>query len=88
MVLTLGNLLVDILMHIEGFPVEAGALQGVSRIVIGPGGACNVAIMASRFGLSGSSGKIAGSIRVNRSPFRSDSSSLANCASICFAFTS
>lgn len=51
MVLTLGNLLVDILMHIEGFPVEAGALQGVSRLVVGPGGACNVAIMASRFGL-------------------------------------
>ena len=51
MVYTLGNLLVDILMYIEEFPVEAGALQGVSEVIIGPGGACNVAIMASRFGV-------------------------------------
>lgn len=51
MVYTLGNLLVDILMYIEEFPVEAQALQGVTHVDIGPGGACNVAIMAARFGL-------------------------------------
>lgn len=51
MVFTLGNLLVDILMYIEEFPVEAQALQGVSHIDVGPGGACNVAIMAARFGV-------------------------------------
>jgi ribokinase len=51
MVFTLGNLIVDFLLYIEEFPVEARALQGVSHVAIGPGGACNVAIMASRFGL-------------------------------------
>jgi ribokinase len=51
MVYILGNLIVDFLMYIEGFPVEARALQGVSHVAIGPGGACNVAIMAARFGL-------------------------------------
>ncbi len=51
MVYTLGNLIIDFLMYIEAFPVEAGALEGVSHVAIGPGGACNVAIMASRFGL-------------------------------------
>ena len=52
MVYILGNLIVDFLLYIEAFPVEARALQGVSHVAIGPGGACNVAIMASRFGLS------------------------------------
>ncbi len=51
MVYTLGNLIVDFLLYIEGFPVEARALQGVSHVAIGPGGACNVAIMTARFGL-------------------------------------
>jgi ribokinase len=51
MVYILGNLIVDFLLYIEGFPVEAQALQGVSHVAIGPGGACNVAIVASRFGL-------------------------------------
>jgi ribokinase len=51
MVYILGNLIVDFLLYIEEFPVEAQALQGVSHVAIGPGGACNVAIMASRFGL-------------------------------------
>lgn len=51
MVYTLGNLLVDILMYIEEFPVQAQALQGVSHVDVGPGGACNVAIMAARFGM-------------------------------------
>jgi ribokinase len=51
MVYILGNLIVDFLLYIEEFPVEARALQGVSHVAIGPGGACNVAIVASRFGL-------------------------------------
>ncbi|MFN2122997.1 MAG: carbohydrate kinase family protein [Candidatus Promineifilaceae bacterium] len=51
MVYILGNLIVDFLLYIEEFPVEAQALQGVSHVAIGPGGACNVAIVASRFGL-------------------------------------
>ena len=55
MVYILGNLIVDFLLYIEEFPVEARALQGVSHVAIGPGGACNVAIMASRFGMPVSS---------------------------------
>ncbi|MFN2138272.1 MAG: carbohydrate kinase family protein, partial [Candidatus Promineifilaceae bacterium] len=51
MVYILGNLIVDFLLYIEAFPVEARSLQGVSHVAIGPGGACNVAIVASRFGL-------------------------------------
>jgi ribokinase len=51
MVYILGNLIVDFLLYIEEFPVEARALQGVSHVAIGPGGACNVAIVAARFGL-------------------------------------
>ena len=51
MVYILGNLIVDFLLYIEEFPVEARALQGVSHVAIGPGGACNVSIMAARFGL-------------------------------------
>lgn len=55
MVYILGNLIVDFLLYIESFPIEARALQGVSHVDIGPGGACNVAIMAARFGLPVSS---------------------------------
>jgi ribokinase len=51
MIYVLGNLIVDFLLYIEEFPVEAQALQGVSHVAIGPGGACNVAIVASRFGM-------------------------------------
>lgn len=51
MIYTLGNLITDLLIFIDHFPVQAQDLQGVSQIDIGPGGACNVAIMSSRFGL-------------------------------------
>ncbi len=51
MIYTLGNLIIDLLLYIDQFPVQAQDLQGVSHIDIGPGGACNVAIMASRFDL-------------------------------------
>jgi ribokinase len=52
MVYVLGNLIVDFLLYIDSFPVEARALQGVSHVDIGPGGASNVAIVAARLGLS------------------------------------
>ncbi|NCF69148.1 MAG: hypothetical protein GWP61_24580 [Chloroflexi bacterium] len=50
MVVVLGNLITDVVFYIESFPVPAQALQGVSRVDMGPGGGCNVAIVASRFG--------------------------------------
>ena len=50
MVLVLGNLIADVVFYIEGFPVEARALQGAARVDMGPGGGCNVAIVSSRFG--------------------------------------
>jgi ribokinase len=52
MVYVFNNLIVDFLLYIEGFPVEARALEEVSHVAIGPGGACNVAIVAARMGLS------------------------------------
>ena len=52
MVYILNNLIVDFLLYIEGFPVEARALEEVSHVAIGPGGACNVAIVAARLGLT------------------------------------
>lgn len=51
MIYTFGNLIVDFLLYIDQFPVQAQDLQGVSHVAIGPGGAGNVAIMAARFGL-------------------------------------
>ena len=51
MVYVFNNLIVDFLLYIEGFPVEARALEEVSHVAIGPGGACNVAIVAARMGL-------------------------------------
>lgn len=50
MILTLNNLIVDINLLIDAFPLEAQALAEMSWVDIGPGGACNVAIMASRLG--------------------------------------
>lgn len=52
MVYIFNNLIVDFLLYIEGFPVEARALEEVSHVAIGPGGACNVAIVAARMGLN------------------------------------
>lgn len=51
MVVVLGDLIVDITMKFPAFPVQGGDLHRLSYIDIGPGGACNIAIMAARLGL-------------------------------------
>ena len=51
MIIILSDLLVDIAMKFQSFPVEAGQCQGLSYLEIGPGGANNIAIMAARMGL-------------------------------------
>lgn len=51
MIRTLGDLIVDINMRLPHFPVDAQDIQRLTHIDMGPGGACNVAIMAARFGL-------------------------------------
>lgn len=51
-VLVISDLLADLVMHIPAFPVNAADLIGVSYMELGPGGACNTAIMAARLGLS------------------------------------
>lgn len=45
------DLIADLALHIESFPVAATDLQKLTYIEVGPGGACNTAIMARRFGL-------------------------------------
>lgn len=52
MVIILGDLIVDVSMRIERFPVDARAIQRASYLKIGPGGGTNIAIAARRFGLS------------------------------------
>lgn len=47
----LGDLIADISMRLPRFPVQAKDIHRLSYMEVGPGGACNVAIMASRFGL-------------------------------------
>lgn len=47
----LGDLIADISMRLPKFPVQAKDIHRLSYMEIGPGGACNVAIMAARFGL-------------------------------------
>ncbi len=51
-VLVLGDLIADISMHLRQFPVQPKDIHRLSYMEVGPGGACNVAIMAGRFGLS------------------------------------
>jgi ribokinase len=51
LIVVLADLLVDISMKFPLFPVEAGDLQRLSHVEIGPGGANNIAIMAARLGL-------------------------------------
>ncbi len=50
-VIIISDLLADLVMHIPAFPVNATDLVGVSYMELGPGGACNTAIMAARLGL-------------------------------------
>jgi sugar/nucleoside kinase (ribokinase family) len=47
----LGDLIADIGMRLPHFPVQARDIHRLSYMEVGPGGACNVAIMAARFGL-------------------------------------
>ncbi|MCL5429004.1 MAG: carbohydrate kinase family protein [Chloroflexi bacterium] len=47
----LGDLIADISMRLPKFPVQAKDIHRLSYMEVGPGGACNVAIMAARFGL-------------------------------------
>lgn len=47
----LGDLIADISMRLPHFPVQAKDIHRLSYMEVGPGGACNVAIMAARFGL-------------------------------------
>jgi sugar/nucleoside kinase (ribokinase family) len=45
------DLIADLSLRIGGFPVQAKDLQEVSYLELGPGGACNAAIVAARLGL-------------------------------------
>jgi sugar/nucleoside kinase (ribokinase family) len=47
----LGDLIADIGMRLPKFPVQARDIHRLSYMEVGPGGACNVAIMAARFGV-------------------------------------
>lgn len=51
MIQILGDLIADISMRLPAFPVKAKDIHRLSYLEVGPGGACNVAIMAARFGL-------------------------------------
>lgn len=50
-VLVIADLIADLSMHIPAFPIQATDLTAVSYLQLGPGGACNTAIMAARLGL-------------------------------------
>lgn len=50
-VVALGDLVVDFVVEIDHFPVEAGRHQVTSGHVLEPGGACNFLIAAARLGL-------------------------------------
>jgi sugar/nucleoside kinase (ribokinase family) len=47
----MGDLIADISMRLPSFPVQARDIHRLSYLEVGPGGACNVAIMAARFGM-------------------------------------
>jgi energy-coupling factor transport system ATP-binding protein len=50
-VVVLCDLIADLSMRISGFPVVAQDLQEVTYLELGPGGACNAAIVVARLGL-------------------------------------
>jgi len=52
MVIILGDILADYAIRVEQLHIQPKDLQRVSYLALGPGGACNVAIMASHLGLS------------------------------------
>jgi len=51
MVIILGDILADYAIRVEQLQLEPKDLQRVSYLALGPGGACNVAIMAAHLGL-------------------------------------
>lgn len=51
MIVVLGDLLADLALHIPSFPIDAQDMFPLEFVDLGPGGACNVAIMGARFGL-------------------------------------
>jgi sugar/nucleoside kinase (ribokinase family) len=52
MVIILGDILADYAIRVEKLEIQPKDLQRVSYLALGPGGACNVAIMAAHLGLS------------------------------------
>lgn len=52
MVIILGDILADYAIRVEKLEIEPKDLQRVSYLALGPGGACNVAIMAAHLGLA------------------------------------
>jgi sugar/nucleoside kinase (ribokinase family) len=52
MVIILGDILADYAIRVENLEIKPKDLQRVSYLALGPGGACNVAIMAAHLGLS------------------------------------
>lgn len=51
MICVLGDLIADLVLHIQRFPVAAKSMQRVTYLELGPGGSANVAIAAARLGL-------------------------------------
>jgi sugar/nucleoside kinase (ribokinase family) len=51
MVIVLGDILADYAIRVENLHIKPKDLQRVSYLALGPGGACNVAIMAAHLGL-------------------------------------
>ncbi len=52
MIIILGDILADYALRIEELTIEPKDLHRVSYLALGPGGACNVAIMAAHLGLA------------------------------------
>ena len=52
MVIILGDILADYAIRVEQLELQPKDLQRVSYLALGPGGACNVAIMAAHLGLN------------------------------------
>ncbi len=63
MVIILGDILADYAIRVEQLEIQPKDLQRVSYLALGPGGACNVAIMAAHLGLAASTlGEVGGDL--------------------------
>jgi ribokinase len=51
-VIVLCDLIADLALHVDAFPVQAADLKKLAYVELGPGGACNAAIMTRRLGLT------------------------------------